>query len=402
MKRTKEQFEKLLNKYVEKSCSLEELKELFSYMDIAEYQDRLKIIMDEHYQTLEPGPAAEAVDWEQMFMAITGASENTKKVRSLWPLMIPVAAAVLVVLSVGILIWGNQREAKNKDNVPTAKIKKDIAPGGNRAVLKLANGTEIMLDGHTTGVLASEGSTKISKTKDGILLYDAAGLAGAEISAVAGSRINTLTTPSGGQYMLILPDGSKVWLNAASSISYPSVFTDKERKVTLTGEAYFEVAKDKQHPFKVKTGAAEVKVLGTHFNIMSYANEGQIQVSLAEGSVRVDLDNDSQILSPGQQALIKAGATRIILKDIDIDEAINWKNGLFQFDNTPMEQVMRQIKRWYNVDIVYQGVRPDVYITGMVSRSNNVSKILELIEEAGGVNFEIGNKQIIVKTNKRR
>lgn len=310
------------------------------------------------------------------------------------------AAAVLVVLTLGILLQPN---GQNKNTgLPTASVKKDIPPGGNRAVLKLANGTEIVLDGHATGLLASEGNTKISKTKDGMLLYDASGQTAATAAVADEPLINTLITPSGGQYMLILPDRTKVWLNAESSISYPSVFTGTERNVIVVGEAYFEVAKDKQHPFTVKAGAAEVRVLGTHFNIMSYASEGQMQISLAEGSVRVDLGNESRILSPGQQALIKTGANRIILRDIDIDEATDWKNGLFQFDNTPIEQVMRQIKRWYSVDVVYQGVKPNIYFTGMVSRSNNVSKILELIEEAGGVNFEIGDKQIIVKTSKRR
>lgn len=401
MNGTKEQFEKLLNKYIDKSCSLEELKELFSYMGVPEYEERLKIIMDENYTSLVPGTAAEQVDWEEMFATITGTS-TPKKVRPLWAVMIPVAAAVLLIASVGILIWGNQGQVKDSSTAPAAKLKKDIAPGGNRAILKLADGTEIVLDGHATGVLANEGRTKISKTKDGMLLYDASGTDGTESSVVAASNINTLITPSGGQYMLILPDRTKVWLNAESAISYPSAFSDAERTVTLTGEAYFEVAKDKQHPFKVKAGAAEVKVLGTHFNIMSYADEGQIQVSLAEGAVRVKLADDTEVLSPGQQALIKAGAQHIILKSVDIDEVTSWKNGLFQFDNTPMEQVMRQIKRWYNVDVVYEGIKPNLYITGMVSRSNNVSKILTLIEETGGVNFEIGDKQIIVKTNKRR
>lgn len=402
MNKTKAQFESLLSKYLDKSCSLEELKELFSYIDVAEYRDQLEIIMHEHYETLELAPAAEGVDWEHMLSAVTATSGEPKKIRTLWSVIIPVAAAVLIVLSAGIFFWTNQSEVKHKNQDVKALVKKDIAPGGNKAVLKLADGTEIVLDGHATGVLASEGSTQISKTRDGMLVYDAAASRLSEVPAVSEPRINTLTTPSGGQYMLILPDQTKVWLNAESSVSYPSVFSGTERNVTLTGEAYFEVAKDKQHPFKVKAGSAEVKVLGTHFNIMSYDNEGQMQISLAEGSVRVDLANDSRILSPGQQALIKAGTSRIILKQIEIDEAIDWKNGLFQFDNAPIDQVMRQIKRWYNVEVIYQGAKPDLFITGMISRSNKVSKILDLIEAAGGVNFEIGDKQIIVKTNKRR
>lgn len=401
MNRTKEQFEILLKKYLDKSCSLEELKELFAYMDLAGYRERLQMVMDEHYKDLVPGAAADQIDWEQMFAMVTDTPEP-KKARHLWSVMVPVAAAVLVILSVGILMWNNQRQSADADVLPKARIVKDIAPGSNRAILKLADGTEIVLDGHETGMLASEGKTKISKTKDGMLLYDASEPVAVENPAVAESRINTLSTPSGGQYMLILPDHTKVWLNAESALSYPSVFSSAERTVTLTGEAYFEVAKDKQHPFIVKTGAAEVKVLGTHFNVSSYADEGQTQISLAEGAVRVTLGKIAQVLAPGQQALIKTGSAQITLKQVDIDEATNWKNGLFQFDNAPIEQVMRQIKRWYNVDIVYQGIKPDLYITGMVSRSNNVSKILELIAETGGVNFEIGDKEIIVKTSKRR
>jgi transmembrane sensor len=399
MSQTEEQFEVLLNKYLDKSCSLDEVKELFSYMDIPAYQERLEIVMEKHYKTLVPGAEVHDVDWEIMLDSIIGDQKKTK-VKSLWSRIIPIAAAIIVVVSAGVLIRGNQQEKNQKS--PTASVKKDIAPGGNKAILKLADGTEIVLDGQTTGVLANEDGTKISKTADGMLLYDASKTAGDEINANAENHINTLSTPSGGQYMLILPDKTMVWLNAESSISYPSVFAGAESNVSLVGEAYFEVAKDKQHPFKVKATTAEVRVLGTHFNIMSYAQEGQTQISLAEGSVRVDVTNDSKVLSPGQQASIKTGSSHITLRNVDIDEVINWKNGLFQFDNTPLEQVMRQIKRWYSVDVVYEGVKPDLYITGMISRSNNVSKILALIEETGGIEFEIGDKQIVVKKSKRR
>ncbi|SMC90058.1 FecR family protein [Pedobacter nyackensis] len=397
MSQTNEQFETLLSKYLDKSCSLDEVKELFSYMGVPEYQERLEVIMDKQYKTLVPGAEIHDVDWEEMFGSIVNDRKKTK-VKSLWSTILPIAAAIIVVVSVGILIWANQQQKEQKSL--TASVKKDIAPGGNKAILKLADGTEIVLDGHDTGVLANENGTKISKTADGMILYDATKTAGDETSAMAQNHLNTLSTPSGGQYMLILPDKTKVWLNAESSISYPSVFTGNERNVSLVGEAYFEVAKDKQHPFKVKAGAAEVNVLGTHFNIMSYAEEGQTQVSLAEGSVRVDLGNDSKVLRPGQQASIKAGSSHISLRNLDIDDVTDWKNGLFQFDNTPLDQVMRQIKRWYSVDVVYQGAKPDLYITGMISRSNNVSKILALIEETGGIDFVIGDKQIIVKKAK--
>lgn len=399
MERTTERFESLLNRYLDKSCSINELKELFSYVDIPEYKERLEVIMEAHYNTLVPETDGKAVDWDEMFNSIVEEKVRTK-VASLWPAILS-AAAIIIMLSVGILIWNNN-QVQNELKIRTAVINKDIAPGGNKAILKLADGTEIVLDGHDTGILANENGTKISKTADGMLLYDASKSVGEESVANMGSHMNTLSTPRGGQYMLILPDRTKVWLNAESSISYPSVFSGPERNITLTGEAYFEVAKDKVHPFKVKASEVEVKVLGTHFNIMSYAEERQTQVSLAEGSVLIDLGEASKNLIPGQQASIKKGSRHISLRSLEIEEVIDWKNGLFQFDNTPLDQVMRQIKRWYNVEIIYEGTRPDIYITGIISRSNNVSKILALIEETGGVDFEIGNKQIIVKVNKRR
>ena len=191
MDRTNEQFEKLLSKYRDKSCSFEELKDLFSYMDVSEYQERLKIIMDEHFETLELLPAAEGVDWRHMLSAILETSPDRKKIRPLWSVIIPVAAAVLIMLSAGIFFWTNQPQVKHTIRDVKASVKKDIAPGGNKAVLKLADGTEIVLDGHATGVLASEGSTRISKTKDGMLVYDAAASGLSGIPAVSEPLINT-------------------------------------------------------------------------------------------------------------------------------------------------------------------------------------------------------------------
>lgn len=399
MNKTKEQFDRLLSKYLDKSSSLDELKELLSYVDDAEYKDQLGKVMAEHFNMPNPTFNDGDVDWEEMLNSIT--RKEVRKAKPLWTKILSVAAVLLAILSIGILIRQTSQHSVVQPS-STVTTKKDLAPGGNKAILKLADGREIILDGRDTGILAREGGTQISTTADGMIIYDASKTTGGRNAEIAQSRINTLITPEGGQYMLILPDNSKVWLNSGSSLSYPSVFNEAYRQVELKGEAYFEIAKDKQHPFKVKVGAAEVSVLGTHFNVMSYQNENSTQISLAEGSVQVEIGLNKQLLKPGQQALIMAGAEKITLRNIDLEEATSWKNGSFQFDNTPIDQVMRQIARWYAVDVIYEGTKPKFSFTGMISRDNNVSKILKMIEETGGIDFEIRDKEIIVKTSKRR
>lgn len=390
----------MLDKYIDRTCSLTELQEMFAYLDLPEYKEELEAAMEQNYEELIPSADAAAVDWEHMYSSIVPAVQENKT-RSLWSVLWPIAAAVLILLSVGLFILDNHQKIDKKEAFSSSKMK-DIEPGGNKAILTLANGSKIVLDGHNSGVLASEGGTKISKTADGKVMYDASNFADPTITEADKNHINTLSTPRGGQYMVILPDHSKVWLNAESSISFPSVFSGTERLVSLSGEAYFEVFKDKEHPFKVKAGAAEISVLGTHFNIMTYPEEPQSEISLAEGSVRVDVGKNSRTLVPGQQAAYRNNSESIALRTVDMEEVLDWKNGFFMFDNTPVDQVMRQIQRWYNVKVVYEGSKPVVSITGIISRSNKVSKILELIEETGGVDFEIGDKQIIVKAKKGR
>ncbi|PTS95005.1 iron dicitrate transport regulator FecR [Pedobacter sp. HMWF019] len=397
MERTKERFEYLLEKYINKTVNQEELKEFFNYLELDEYSRRLETEMEQRYKTVVPGAGVHTVNWDEMFTGIVSAPEE-RKVRPLWKKVLKIAAVWTVVAGAGLLVWKERAEYLKQRTKVVAFLHQDKEPGSNKAVLKLGNGKEIILDARNEGLLASQGGTKISKTADGMLMYDAASGDGSDIEGK--SYINTLSTPSGGQYKIVLPDNSQVWLNSSSSISFPAVFTGAERNVTLTGEAYFEVSKDKNHPFKVKAGKAEVTVLGTHFNIMSYADEPRSEVSLAEGSVRVNLERNSQLLVPGQQALFSSSSDHISLKNIDPEEVADWKNGYFQFDNTPIEQVMRQIKRWYNIEVVYQDVKPGLYITGMISRTKKLSKILEMLKETSGLEFEVEAKQITVKTGK--
>lgn len=397
MERTTERFEYLLEKYINKAVSQEELKEFFNYLELEEYNRRLEAEMERRYKTIVPGAGVHTVNWDEMFTGIVSEPEE-RKIRPLWKKVLKIAAVWVIIGGTGLLVWKERSEQLKLRTKTVALVRGDKEPGSNKAVLKLGNGKEIILDSSNDGLLASQGGTKISKTADGMLMYDAA--SGGETNVVGKSYINTLSTPAGGQYKIILPDNSEVWLNSSSSISFPAVFTGAERKVTLTGEAYFEVSKDKNHPFKVKAGKAEVAVLGTHFNIMSYADEPRSEVSLAEGSVRVNLERNSQLLVPGQQASFSGSSDHISLKNIDPEEVADWKNGYFQFDNTPVEQVMRQIKRWYNIEVVYQDVKPGLYITGMISRTKKLSKILEMLKETSGLEFEVEAKQITVKTGK--
>jgi transmembrane sensor len=210
---------------------------------------------------------------------------------------------------------------------------------------------------------------------------------------------NRITTPRGGQYRLVLPDGTRVWLNSASSIRFPTRFDGHERKVELMGEGYFEVAKNASKPFRVAfAGSGEVEVLGTHFNINAYEDEPSLKVTLLEGSVRVRSAGDSKVLQPDEQAVISGASAAIsVQKGIDVNQVVSWKDDLFDFNNDPLPAVMRQLSRWYDADISYRGIIPEGHYTGSIRRQASLSEVLRMLELAGGVHFSIEKKQIVVE-----
>jgi ferric-dicitrate binding protein FerR (iron transport regulator) len=271
----------------------------------------------------------------------------------------------------------------------------DVAPGKNKAILTLADGKKISLSDAMNGDVAKEAGFSITKTADGQLVYN---MAGSE--NVNDARLNTISTPNGGEWQIQLPDGSTVWLNAASSIQYSlNIGTAKQRLVKLDGEAYFEVAKDAAHPFIVETDKQSVEVLGTHFNINSYKDERVTKTTLLEGSVRVshNTTNESEVLKPGEQSLVSVSGMDI--KEVDVDEAIAWKKGYFMFNNERQESILRKVARWYNVEIEYadQDAKEVMYY-GTVSRFEKISKVLRKFEQTGEVRFDIkGNKVIVYK-----
>lgn len=301
------------------------------------------------------------------------------------------AAAIILVLLVGTQYFYNREEALP---VPVAGAEtiisspQEIKPGGNRAQLQLADGRTILLDSASNGLLARQGTTNINLLADGQLAYQQAGITPETVS------YNTLTTPKGGQYQITLPDGTKVWLNAISSIHFPTAFTGKERQVRITGEAYFEVAADPSRPFKVQFGEAEITVLGTHFNINAYTDEKDAKATLLEGLIQIQHKNQAQKLVPGQQARLHSQGMQVV-SGANTEEATAWKDGYFVFASTDMETLLRQAARWYNIDVSFQGPIPPDRFTGKISRNVNLSQFLSILEYSE-VHFKMEGRKLIL------
>ena len=306
------------------------------------------------------------------------------------------AASIVVMLSLGSYFIFSPKTIKKeiaKTNIPKPSLKNDIAPGGDRATLTLSDGSTIILDSASNGTISKQGNIKVEKLANGLLAYSQNGK---QVTENDEAFYNTITTPRGGQYHVTLSDGSQVWLNAASSIRFPVAFKGTERKVEITGETYFEVAKNAAMPFIVKASSTEIEVLGTHFNVNAYDDEAIIKTTLLEGKVKVSVANQaSRFLHPGQQASINKEGKIGVQDNADIEEVMAWKNGRFQFSSADLKSILRQISRWYNVDIVYKG-NVNLHFTGQLTRNENVSKVFEKLEMTGEVHFRIDDKKIIV------
>ncbi|GGC33313.1 hypothetical protein GCM10011386_26760 [Parapedobacter defluvii] len=365
------ELEALIKRYKKGECTPEEAARLKAWYNRAlERQQGPRPAWD--YDALR----------KDVFAEIMRNRQSQGKVRRLsrTPIRITAAAAVIIALSVGFYFFGIDRQTA------------DIAPGGNRATLTLADGHTIELSEEKTGIVIGD----LLTYDDGTALDEAD--AGQRTSNV--SNLLTISTPKGGQYQITLPDGTKVWLNAASSLRYPIAFTGNERNVELTGEGYFEVAHNKAAPFRVHTEGQDVEVLGTHFNINSYADEPAVRTTLLEGSVRVHPAPDypaakPALLLPGQQSVLSTAGLQ--LQEVDTDEAIDWKNGEFVCHNEPLESIMRKLARWYNVDVEYRDtISGSELFSGTISRYDDVSTMLRMLEQAGDIRFEIRDRTILV------
>ncbi|MES2455800.1 MAG: FecR domain-containing protein [Bacteroidota bacterium] len=347
----------------------------------------------------------EAEEDQQAERMLANIHERKAKVipmRRKWQ-MPAAAAAILIVIGAAGYFYTRQV----KPAVETASVlPEDFAPGSNKAILTLSGGKKIVLNDAKNGELANEGNTLISKTADGDVVYRAAPLSaqGRDAAGREVNEYNTMTTPRGGQYHLTLADGTGVWLNAASSITYPSAFKGKDRQVEISGEVYFEVAHDASKPFRVKNGAEVVEVLGTHFNINAYQNEGSSRTTLLEGSVRIAYLSPSGrdaegregiILKPGQQAIRSNNTFKI--NAVETGEVVAWKNGYFQFVDADIETMMRQIARWYDVDIEFEGPVTKETFTGRISRFRNISQVLKIVQSSRSVQLTYQGRRIIVR-----
>lgn len=310
-------------------------------------------------------------------------SAKTRTIK-LWP-RIAVAASIVLAIVIATLFYSNFKRSQQ------FAYKNDVSPGKQGATLTLADGQRIRLDDATSGQLAREAGVTISKSATGQLVYE---IKETRVKS-AEAKKNIISTARGETYQVHLSDGSKVWLNAASSLTFSTTLNEQgKRRVKLEGEGYFEVAKDKTHPFVVESEGQEVEVLGTHFNINAYKGEALMKTTLIEGSVKVLAQGQQKILVPGSEA-VRSG-NDIQVHNVDAALAIAWKNDKFVFENEKIQTVMKMVERWYNVQVVYEGEMPEDVFGGSVSRFDNVSQVLKILESTGRIRFRVEGRKIYV------
>ena len=375
----KKDFLKLIEKYLNGSASPEELNAIENYYShFSDDPDITDNLNEEKISALK-ACLRQKID--------TKINRAEKQVSPLYERRsFQVAASILLFLMIGLFITNKLKKEPAKFQAENY----DLAPGSNKATLILADGSKIDLAAEKNGTLKTQPGSQVIKQNEQLTYSTARGKTVAEVT------YNTLTTPRGGQYEVTLADGTKVWLNAASSLKFPTAFTGSERVVELTGEAYFEVAHNSKQPFKVKTANQIVQDIGTQFNVNSYADEDAAATTLVEGSVIIFDAGRQTMIKPGQQYLLKANGVPAVRNDVDIDEVTAWKNGLFQFNNADIKTIMRQISRWYNVDVEYSGQVPASTYHGRISRNSNASAVLKILE-LSGIDFTIERGKIIVK-----
>jgi transmembrane sensor len=392
-------LEYLFDRYFDKTCTDQEKAELmFLLQDLPDMD--LQQLIQRAYTRQTTAPPLPAHSARTILASIL--ERNDKRVIDLQdrPRPLPflrrlagVAAAVLLLCLAGSYLWVHHHSPGSFFRAADgpAAFKSSMPPGHSGAILTLAGGTTVLLDSAHNGALTTQGNVQVIN-RNGQLVYN----------TLTGSHeilYNIITTPRGRQYQLMLADGSKVWLNSASSLRYPAGFTGNSRQVELTGEGYFEVADDAAHPFIVKTKNMDVHVLGTGFNVMAYDDEDAVRTTLIYGSVKVKTGDKETLINPGQQASAAQGNGQCGVSNPDITEVLAWKEGKFRFWKSGIQPIMRQIARWYDVEIAYKGALPDVQFTGVFPRKEDVSELLEVLEDAGKVHFSMeGNTIVVTKT----
>lgn len=391
-KRVDDQLAEVIKRYCEGNATSKEVEFLDLYYE--GFQDLPKILKNKSPE--------EIADLEsEMFQSILDKTQKTPLQKGRFFQMKighKVTAAASILFAIGLTVFLSQpSDNPNGGEMVVKNTGSDLAPGGNKAILTLSDGSEIILDNMGAGTLSTQGNAKVIKLNDGQLAYNLSGK-----NKEKETVFNTISTPKGGQYQLVLADGTKVWLNAASSLRFPASFSGQDRKVELTGEGYFEVAANKNKPFKVISNDVEVTALGTEFNINAYKNESALTTTLLEGSVRVDYNHKTALLVPGEQAFVGDQEKGIrINKDIDLNATIAWKNGIFHFVQADIKSIMRELSRWYDVEVIFEDSVPDTKFDGKIYRNVNASEVFKILE-AGGIEFKIIGKKVIVQNNKNK
>lgn len=389
-------FTSLLEKFIDGSISPAEKAQFARLMELPENREILENALQDAMLTdkyLFPVPASQTDHFiEQLTTHIhqqPPVPVRPMRIYRRWA----AAAAVLLLLATGTYFWSRYSPAARQVASKTAgRPLHDATPGVTGAVLTLDDGKQVVLDSTGNGVIANQNGTKVLLSK-GQLDYETSRTSG-------GISYNTMTTPRGRQFKLTLPDGTKVWLNAASSLKYPTAFTENERKVEITGEAYLEVAQNANKPFILSAAdGVTVKVLGTSFNINAYPDENAVYTMLVSGGVQVSaVRNASPVtLQPGQQANLNKGTGKISIRPADEEQVLAWKNGYFHFDRADIQTIMRQISRWYDVEVEYKEV-PDKKFSGTIPRNVNASQVFKILELTGNVHFNIEGNKVIVRS----
>ena len=394
-------FHYLLDGYINDKLTHDEIDEFFGFLRDDFFIGNLDQVVDHAFLSKEFSGLSDKIAYDRKFkelMTLVSSLQSGQEKSSGQLMVSPksrifkywqyaAAAVILILITTSVYLFTLER----KQSPLKVAEQIDLEPGGNRAFLTLSNGNIILLDSAANGILAEEEGATVKKVADGRLEY----LLKKDIKKE--KLFNIITTPRAGQYNLVLPDGSQVWLNSESSIKFPVSFVDKIRMVEITGEAYFEVAKNPEMPFRVVTGNTTIEVLGTSFNIKSYSNDDSIYTTLIEGSVQIASQAARLSLTPGQQAVTDQLGIITVNNDADISEITAWKNGLFIFNSEPIESIMAQIARWYNVDVDFDGPGSRETFSGIVSRKSNVSDVLKIMQQAG-VMFTVTSEKITVTT----
>lgn len=386
MKKINPRLQELFAKYIALQTSDVEEAELRDYVNNPVFAEDIRQLIG-NIQIPPSENGLSGVDQNEILRNILESEpKKNTPVRRLWP-RIAVAASIALAIGVGGLLYVNKQD--NGKNQQLVRMN-DVAPGKNGATLTLASGKKIRLSDAVNGELTNEAGVSITKTKDGQLIYEI------KETGAENNKFNTLSTSNGETYQVRLPDGSAVWLNAASSLTYSAkLIQNGKRSVTLSGEAYFQVAKDKSHPFVVSTAGQQVEVLGTHFNVNAYADEPIKATTLVEGSVRVSSGSDQQLLKPGFQA--RNNGNGIKISKANLEGVTDWKDGEFNLNETDFRVAMRKIARWYDVEVIYEKSVPlDIEAWGWISRDSKLSSVLKLIENSGLVKFRIEGKKVYV------